>query len=139
LEVTIEHEEYDEVSEQISVQHMHHLLIKLALAQPVEVSASFRHEHAGHKLVKLFRHEFQVGDARFDDAIYIHDDHRPATEALLAISGAREAILALVSAYGTVKIDHGSVEFETRGAGAVDVAGCVEAALALSRHIASVT
>lgn len=137
LRVTIKHEETKQI-EQISVEEVHVLRIELAPAEPSSVSAKFVTEHAGHKLVKLLREEYQVGDDRFDDAIYIRDEHRPATEQLLAREGAREAILALVGRNGTVRVDAGTIVFEVSERGLIDVPAHVRAALALSRHVSDV-
>ena len=117
------------------MEEFHTLRIELAPSEPVKLSASFVSEHGGHKVVKLFREEYQAGDARFDDAIYIRDEYRPATEKLLANEGAREAILQLVGGEGTLLIKEGTIEFELRHRGAIDEPAYVRAALVLSRHV----
>lgn len=137
LHVTIEHKETKEVL-QISVADVHDLRIELAPAEPSSVSASFVNEHGGHKLVKIFCEEYQAGDDRFDDTIYIRDEHRPATQELLARKSAREAILQLVANNGKVRVDAGSIVFEVREHGSIDIPAYVRAALALSRHVTDV-
>lgn len=137
LTVTIAHDESQEI-EQISVSDFHDLRIELAPAKSSSVCASFVTEHGGHQIVKIFKEEYQVGDARFDDAIYIRCENRPATEKLLAREGAREAILALVAKDGAVQVDSGTIVFKVRERGNIDTASYVRAALALSRHVAAV-
>lgn len=137
LHVTIDHKETQELV-QITVDQVHDVHIELAPAEPLSVSASFVSEHGGHKLVKIFREEYQVGDDRFDDAIYIRDEHRSATQELLAREGAREAILQLVDKGGTVRVEAGTVVFKVREHGRMDLRAYVRAAFALSRHVADV-
>ncbi len=131
----VKHEERLNVEVQYNTARMHDVEIKLGFTPPVELSAHFTHEHGGHRLVKIFKAEYQAGDAEFDDAIYIRDKYREATKRLLARGGAREAILALVRDHGEVHIDPGKIRFRTHDRDDTDVEGYAIAVLALARHV----
>ena len=135
--IGVEHEETQEI-EQISVSRYHHIKVRVELPQSAEVSVKFCHEGVGQKLIKVFKSEYQAGDAEFDDAIYIAGEHKASTEKLLALEGARAAILALVDADNEVRIEHGHINFEARDRGATDLDAYLRAALALSTHIRSI-
>lgn len=135
--IVVRHEKRDKL-DQISVTFVHDVSIQVEAPEPLQVSVKFTHERMGHKLVKVFKEEYQAGDAQFDDAIYIADHHRASTEALLARPGARAAILTLVGEKNRVEIDHGTIRFEAHDEGATPLLSYLQAALALSRHVQAV-
>lgn len=81
------------------------------------VSATFTRENALSKLVKLFRRELQVGDALFDDFVYIRTEDREQTAALLASSGAQSTLMELITCFDRVVFDNGSFILYHRGDG----------------------
>ena len=136
-QIEVTHEKRDKL-DQISVTFVHEVGIKVTLAKSAQVSASFSAERIGQKLIKVFKAELQAGDAAFDDAIYIADEHRESTKKLLENAGARQAILKLVGEKNRVTIEHGNIDFLARDEGRTDVLSYLRAALALSRHIVAV-
>ncbi len=87
----------------------------------------------------MFKEELQAGDARFDDAIYIVDEHRDATIKLLGKEGAREAILTLVEGGGCLDLTPGHLAFRREQRGRTELAIYVCAARALARHLHDLT
>jgi hypothetical protein len=124
--------------EQITVTHVHDVQVRVQPAKAAQVSVKFSAEHIGHKLVKVFKEEYQAGEAAFDDAIYIADQHRDSTVKLLDRAGAREAIITLVSGHNHVDIAGGVIDFRASDEGATDLLTYLRAALALSCHIGAI-
>lgn len=77
----------------------------------VPIRASFRPEGITQKAIKLFKREIQVGDRKFDDAIYISTDTPEMTAALLESEGVKGAIMELASAGGLLRIADNTVHF----------------------------
>ncbi len=117
--------------------------IDVHLARSTPCSMRLVPERGAHKIVKLFKSEFQAGDKAFDDAVYIADRHREATEQFLSIEGVRLAILALLREEEFAKLEIGAdrVTYRARHRGAFDPAelGLVTAAVALGRHLDNLT
>ena len=134
LKIEVSHEKRDTI-DQISVAYVHEVAIRVLVDEPLEVSVRFCAEHVGHKLIKVFKDEYQAGDKEFDDAIYIVNEHRASAEKLLARRGAREAIMALVGEHNDVKIEAGSIHFKAQDRGQTDLLAYLRANMALSQHI----
>lgn len=132
--IDVEHKQHHKI-EQLSTIEIHEVRITVAPQRAAAVSAKFTHEGFGHKLIKVFKDEYQAGDAAFDNAIYIADEHRASTEALLARAGARASILRLVGENNQVIIEHGTIKFEASDEKHTDLVGYLRAALALSLYI----
>lgn len=77
----------------------------------IPLRVSFRPEGLTQKAIKLFKKEIQVGDPKFDDAIYISTDTPELTTALLESEGAKGAIMELVSAGGLLRVADNSLHF----------------------------
>lgn len=77
----------------------------------VPIRASFRPEGITQKAIKLFKREIQVGDRKFDDAIYISTDTPQLTAALLENEGVKGAIIELASTGGLLRIADNTVHF----------------------------
>lgn len=95
-------------------------------------------ERGGHRIVKLFREEYQVGDKDFDDAVYIADEHREATQAFLSVDGVREAVLVLLrEEFAKLELEPTHVHYQARHRGAFDPKrlGLLTAMVALGRHL----
>ncbi len=76
-----------------------------ALTTPPKIQASFTREGLGQKLVKLFKKEIQVGEAAFDDVVYVSTDTPEETAAFLKSPDIRATILTAVREGGSVLID----------------------------------
>lgn len=137
VELELSHEQRYDSSELYESALVHEVHLRLSFSGGTDVSATFTHERGGHRLVKLFRHEYQAGDPRFDDAIYIRDKHRKATEQLLSRPGAREAILRLVGERGELHVEPGVIDLKLSTRDKTDVDAYIVAALGLAQHIRS--
>lgn len=133
--ISVEHSKEYDPHQLYEDAFLHHVTISIDVEEAVPVAAHFEPEKVKHRLVKLFKEELQAGDARFDDAIYIVDDHRHATEQLLHIEGAREAILVLVEGGGRLELTPGHLELRREQRGRTDLSMFVCAARALARHL----
>jgi hypothetical protein len=72
-----------------------------AIPYDLEVTAEFSAEDGFTRFTKWFSKELQVGDKRFDDALYIGTDARESLARLLRHEGLREAILHAVDSTGS--------------------------------------
>ena len=134
ISLELKHERRPSV-DQLPATLIHDIHIRVPRAQAAQITVKFTHEGMGAKLIKVFKSEYQAGDAAFDDAIYIADAHRPSTEELLARPGARAAILTLVGERNRVKIEAGTIEFSAHDDDDSSLLDYLRAAIALSRHI----
>lgn len=64
----------------------------------------FSREHIGHKIIKLFAKEIQVGDPLFDDNIYIATPTERAAKSFVSTSGIQSAVMEMVSSGGWLRI-----------------------------------
>lgn len=132
-----------ERSEEVDPKHYESALvcvlsIELELPRPSPCVMRLVPERGGHKLVKLFKKELQVGDKAFDDAVYIADEHREATTDLLGREGVREAILVLLhEQFARLEFQAERLRFQARHRGAFDpqALGMMTAMVALGRHL----
>jgi hypothetical protein len=85
------------------------------LPRALDVRASFAPESLATKVRKVFKHEIQVGDAIFDDAVNIRTDTEKATVALLEQEDVRAAIESLVVNNGVLELDGKQAKVELPG------------------------
>ena len=85
------------------------------LPKALDVRASFVPESLGTKVRKVFKHEIQVGDAIFDDAVNIRTDSEKTTVALLESEEVRATIESLVVNNGVLELDGAQVKIELPG------------------------
>lgn len=88
-----------------------------AFTLPAEskVEAVFSPEKLGKKIVKIFKKELQVGDAGFDDVVYIDTSDKDVAAKFLEVEGRRDIILGFVAEGGRVALDKSKVAFEVKG------------------------
>lgn len=114
----------------------HHRLYGTVWAtMPVPLHVAFFHEHLGHKLIKLFANEVQVGDPLFDDRIWVRTDDREGAARLLRNVGAQAAILELVTMGGAVEIRPKEIEFRLASRQPIPPGPPRVAAVCLLRHV----
>lgn len=114
---------------------IHHMSIDARPPEPLEVTVRFTREHALHRLVKLFRHEVEVGDPLFDDFVYVKTRERPQAQALLRSSGVQSTLIDLVGRYDSIDLARGSVQIRHAATEQVLAADAMLAACALLVHI----
>jgi len=85
------------------------------LPKGLDVRASFAPESLASKVRKVFKHEIQVGDDIFDDAVNIRTDNEKATVALLESQDIRAVIESLVVNNGVLELDGAQVKIELPG------------------------
>lgn len=94
--------------------------LELGGGPPLEIKATFKREGALQKVRKWVLKEPQVGDARFDDVVYIQGTDGDTLRSLLGPSG-RACILELVELGGVVTVTGSRVRVETRQADPLDL------------------
>lgn len=117
---------------------LHRLSVDVNLSAPSPCAMRLVPEHGGHKLVKLFKNELQVGDKAFDDAVYIADEHREATREFLGKPGVREAVLVLLrEELARLELRPGVVHYQARHRGTFDPAaeGLLTALVCIAKHL----
>ena len=88
-----------------------------SLVTPPRIKASFTHEGLTSRVVKLFKKEIQVGDATFDDVVYITTDTPAETAAFLKADDVRATIFQAVNEGGSVVIDERDIVTKIADAG----------------------
>lgn len=114
---------------------IHHMSIDARPPAPIEVTVRFTREHALHRLLKLFRHEVEVGDPLFDDFVYVKTRERPQAQALLRSSGVQSTLIDLVGRYDSIDLARGSVQIRHAATEQVLAADAMLAACALLVHL----
>lgn len=100
--------------EQISSSTQKSTQLTLKLPHEAPINATFSAEGIGHKVVKIFKREVQVGDPSFDDAVYIQTDTPEKTAHMLQSPDIRALIKALL-AHGPVTIGGSTVTLTVPG------------------------
>lgn len=114
---------------------VHHMSIDAQSPAPLDVTASFTREQALHKLLKLFRREVEVGDALFDDFVYVRTRDRPNTAVLLRDTGVQAALIDLVGRVDAVHLRRGALQVRHAATEAVYAADTMLATCALLVHL----
>lgn len=123
------------VQTQRSSYTLHHMAIDGRPPAPLDVTASFTREKALHRLIKLFRREIEVGDALFDDFVYIRTRSRQRAYDLVSSSGVQSTLIDLVGRYDTIGIVQGAVQVRHVATAEVFAADAMLASCALLVHL----
>lgn len=127
------------VSSNNSSHTIYHMAIDARPPAPIEVTVRFTREHALHRLIKLFRHEVEVGDRLFDDFVYVKTRERPQALSLLRSSGVQSTLIDLVGRYDSIDLARGAVQIRHAATEQVLAADAMLAACALLVHLDRIT
>jgi hypothetical protein len=98
------------------------------LPDDADIAAAFGKEDMLKKLSKVFKKEPQIGDAKFDDHIYITAEDEALTKRFLDNDDLKTIILACVASGGLVVIGGKTIEVHTGNAGSASDLGEKEVA-----------
>ncbi len=123
------------VRSQNSTYTLYHMSIDALPPQVLDVSATFTREHALHRLLKLFRREVEVGDALFDDFVYIRTPDPQQARALVGSTGVQSTLIDLVGRYETIGLQRGALQVRHFSTQELFAADAMLAACALLVHL----
>ncbi len=114
----------------------HHVLTALAEAPyPSDIHAKLQYEGFNAKVIKIFQHEIQIGDKKFDDMVWIRTNTEKETQAFLSLTGVQSAIMELIEMKAEIDIDGAKIYLKAENKGTIEVRQFLLHAAALVHYL----